>query len=126
MLNERGGLRQPFPPSPLLPARTTGQGGAHEVQASRAPAGRPGGHTRVAGVQPRPHPPPPSRGLADIFGDISRRQLGTMPFGGPVRAPAPSSGGGGGGPAGPGAAVLPRGGTQEQQRGHGRASEEGT
>ena len=55
-----------------------------------------------------------------------QQQLGTMPFGGPVRAPAPSSGGGGGGPAGPGAAVLPRGGTQEPQRGHGKALEEGT
>ena len=36
------------------------------------------------------------------------------------------SGGGGGGPTGPGAAVLPRGGEQEPQRGHGRASEEDT
>ena len=43
-----------------------------------------------------------------------------------MRAPAPSSGGGGGGPAGRGAAVLPRRGTQEPQRGHGRAYEEGT
>ena len=55
-----------------------------------------------------------------------QQHLGAMPFGGPVRMPAPSSGGGGGGPARPGAAVLPRGGTQEPQRGHGRASEEGT
>ena len=38
----------------------------------------------------------------------------------------PRPGEGAGGPAGPGAAVLPRGGTQEQQRSHGRASEEGT
>ena len=55
-----------------------------------------------------------------------QQQLGTMPFGGLERAPAPSSGGGGGGTAEPGAAVLPRGGTLEPQRGHGRASEEGT
>ena len=27
------------------------------------------------GVQPRPNPPPPSRGLADIFGNISRRLM---------------------------------------------------
>ena len=55
-----------------------------------------------------------------------QQQLGAMPFGGPVCAPAPSSGGGGGGPAEPGAAALPRGGTQEPQHSHGRASEEGT
>ena len=55
-----------------------------------------------------------------------QQQLGTMPFGGPVRAPAPSFGVGCGGPVGPAAAVLPRGGTQEPQRGHRRASEEGT
>ena len=55
-----------------------------------------------------------------------QQQLGTMPFGGPVRAPACSSGGGGGGLARLGAAVLPRLGTHEQQRGHKRASEEGT
>ena len=48
-----------------------------------------------------------------------QQQLGTMPFGGPVRVPAPSSGGGGKGPAGPG-------GTQELQHGHGKASEKGT
>ena len=75
MLNERGGLRQPFPPSPLLLGGTAWHGGAYGVQASRAPVGRLGGHTCVGGgVQPRPHPPsPPSRGLADMFGDISRR-----------------------------------------------------
>ena len=39
-------------------------------------------------------------------------RLGAMPFKGPVRAPAPSSGGGGGGTAGPGAVVLPHGGSQ--------------
>ena len=61
-----------------------------------------------------------------VHGGGLQQQPGTMPFGGPVSAPAPSSGGGGGGPAGPGAAVLLRGGTQEPQRGHGRASEEGT
>ena len=47
-------------------------------------------------------------------------------FGGLVRAPAPSSGGGGGGSAGPGAAVLPHGGSQGPEQGHGRATEEGT
>ena len=55
-----------------------------------------------------------------------QQQLDTMPFRGPVRAPAPSSGGGGGDPAGLGAAGLPREGTLEPQCGHGRASEEGT
>ena len=50
-------------------------------------------------------------------------QLGTMPFAGPVRAPAPLSRGGGGGPAGPGAAVLHHGGSQGPQHSHGRASE---
>ena len=39
-----------------------------------------------------------------------QQQLGAMPFGGPMRAPAPSFGGGGGGPTGPGSAALPRGG----------------
>ena len=53
-------------------------------------------------------------------------QQGTMPFGGLVEAPAPSSGGGGGGAAGPGVAVLPHGGSQGPQQGHGRPSEEGT
>ena len=38
----------------------------------------------------------------------------------------PHQGEGGGGPAGPGAAVLPLGGSQGLERGHGRASEEGT
>ena len=74
MLNQQGELRRLFPLSPPLPAGATGHGGARGVQAPRAPAGRPGGHARVGGVQPRPHPPSlPSRGLADIFGDISRR-----------------------------------------------------
>ena len=63
---------------------------------------------------------------AGLGGGGLQQQLDTMPFGGPVRALAPSSGGGGGGPEGPGAAVLPHGGTQEPQRGHGTASEEGT
>ena len=61
-----------------------------------------------------------------VQGGGVQQQLGAMPFGGPVRTPAPSSGGGGGGLAGPGAVVLPRGGTQEPQRGHGRDLEEGT
>ena len=52
-------------------------------------------------------------------------QLGAMPFGGLVHAPAPLSGGGGAGPAGPGAEVLPHRGSQDQHS-HGRASEEGT
>ena len=48
-----------------------------------------------------------------VHGGELQQQLGAMPFGGPVRAPAPLSGGGGGGPAGPGAAALPQGGTHE-------------
>ena len=35
-----------------------------------------------------------------------QQQLGTIPFNGPVCAPAPLFGGGGGGPKGPGVAVL--------------------
>ena len=75
------------------------------------------GHPRVMGGGQRCLP---------VQGGGVQQQLGAMPFGGPVRAPAPSAGGGGGGPPGPGAAVLPRGGAQEQQRGHERASKEGT
>ena len=51
-------------------------------------------------------------GVCQFSGEGLQQQLGTMPFKGPVRAPAPSSGGGGGGSAGPGAAVLPCAGTQ--------------
>ena len=75
------------------------------------------GHPRVLGGGQRCLP------VQGGGGGGLQQQLGAMPFGGPVRALAPSSGGGGGGL---GAAVLPRGGTQELQRGHGRASEEGT
>ena len=102
MLNQQGELRRPFPLSPPLPAGATGHGGARGVQAPRAPAGRPGGHARVGGVQPRPHPPSlPSRGLADIFGDISRRL---------TAARAGSSAKGEGADPPPGAANPPQGG----------------
>ena len=106
MSNQRGELRRPFPLSPPLPAGATGHVGARGVQAPRAPAGRPGGHARVGGVQPRPHPPSlPSRGLADIFGDISRRL---------TAAGAGSSATGEGADPPPGAANPPPGGGQDQ------------
>ena len=106
MLNQQGELRRPFPLSPPLSAGATGHGGARGVQAPRAPAGRPGGHARVGGVQPRPHPPSlPSRGLADIFGDISRRL---------TAARAGSSAQGEGADPPPGAANPPQGGGQDQ------------
>ena len=66
--------------SPSCPPRSShgdcrargGTPGIGVTRAGRAPGWT---HTRGGGgVQPRPHPPPPpSRGLADIFGDISRR-----------------------------------------------------
>ena len=99
MLNERGGLKQPFSPSPLPLGGTTGQGGAHGegLQASRALAGRLDGHTRVGGYN-RVLTPPPSRGLADILGDISRRltaaRAGSLAIGEGIDPP-PRVGGGG-------------------------------
>ena len=56
-------------------------------------------------------------GAAAAAGRYARRRAG---------APAPSLGGGGEDPVGPGVAVLPHGGSQGPQHGHGRASEEGT
>ena len=104
MLSEQVGLRQPFPFSPLLPMGTTGQGGAHEERdpASRAPAWRPGGPTRVCGGGgiAASSPAPPSQGLADIFGDISRRltaaRAGSLAKGEGIDPPPPPRGGGGG------------------------------
>ena len=99
MLNERGGLKRPFPPSPLLPGGTAGQGGAHEVQASRADThawGGGGGYNRVpippplprAGGYFRGHLPPADGGAGGV---ISQRGGRRPPPGG--REP-PQGGGG--------------------------------
>ena len=123
MLNERGALRRPFPPSPLSPRGAAGQGGAHgeRLHASREPARRSDGHTHMGGggVQTRPHPPPPSQGLADIFGEISRRmtaaRAGTSAAGEGIDPHPRGRGLGGGGGQEHGTSVNPHpsgGGTQ--------------
>ena len=73
MLNERGGLRQPFPPSPLPPRGAAGQDGAHgeRLQASRAPAGRPGlTHMRGGGYNRVLTPPPLPRAGEYFWGHL--------------------------------------------------------
>ena len=59
MLNERGGLRQSFPPSPLPQGGTAGQGGAHgeRLQAS---TGRAPGRTHTHGGGTTAYTSPPS------------------------------------------------------------------
>ena len=132
-----GQSRQPLPPSPphkraqWVGGKRTGQPRRpmqtlceHRAPACKSCKGHRGvrhccsrhhgGHPRVLGGDQRCLP---VRG----GGGGLQQQLGAMPFGGPVRALAPSSEGGGAG-----AAVLPRGATEGPQRGHGRASEEGT
>ena len=88
MLNERGGLRRPFPSSP--PPPPPGGASGERLQASRAPAGRPDRHTHMGGVST-----PPSRGLADIFGGISCRL--TAARAGTSAGHRPGGGGGGAG-----------------------------
>ena len=103
MLNERGGLRQPFPPSPLLPPGTGGHTGCRRHarrQGARADTHAWGGYNRVL------IPPPPSRALADIFGDISRRltaaRAGSSAKGEGIAPPPPPRGGRGSPPRGGG------------------------
>ena len=55
-----------------------------------------------------------------------QQQAGVLPSGGSALVPGPVTGGKGGDPAGQGTATSPRGGTQGPDKGHGRASEEGT
>ena len=79
---------------------------------------------------------PPSRGApqgvggrttvpASAGGGLQQR-AGVLTSGGSAIMPAPVTGGEGGGPAGQGTAASPRGGTRGPDKGHGRASEEGT
>ena len=75
------------------------------------------GHPRVLGGGQRCLP---------VQGGGLQQRAGVLPSGGSAIMPAPVTGGEGGGPAGQGTEASPRGGTRGPDKGHGRASEEGT
>ena len=78
------------------------------------------GHPRVLGGGQRCLPVQGGGG-----GGLQQR-AGVLTSGGSAIMPAPVTGGEGGRPAGQGTAASPRGGTRGPDKGHGRASEEGT